>query len=205
MCTILHIYLFCNIIFITSNQNAKFLSNILGLQFNNNAIKKSSTPSELASATLSGYTQLSCPRTIQKNLISDKTLSGGPAFLILDSISIILNPSHNDKSFEHPSVTFKLPSSTLVVFNNYRPPISSKYSQPVSAFLDEFQTFLSSAVTTSDEFIITGDFYTHLDDSLDSYSQQFTDLLSSTNLIQNISVSNHIIILHNTSFHFFSY
>ena len=66
------------------------------------------------------------------------------------------------------------------------------YSQPISVFLDEFQTFLSSAATTPHEFIITDDFNIHLDDPLDSFSQQFTDLLSSTNLTQHVSVSTYI-------------
>ena len=88
--------------------------------------------------------------------------------------------------------TLKLPSSTLTIFNIYRLPTSSKYSQLISIFLDEFQTFLSSAATTPHEFIITGDFNVHLDDPLDSSSQQFTDLLSSTNLTQHVSVSTHI-------------
>ena len=112
-------------------------------------------------------------------------------FLILDSISITLHQHHNYKAFECSSVTLKLPSSTLTVFNIYRPPTLSKYAQPISVFLDEFQTVLSFAVTTPHEFIITGDFNIHLDDHLDSSSQQLTGLLSSTNLIQHVSVSTH--------------
>ena len=154
-------------------------------------INKSLTTSELPNATSSGYTLFSYPRT-KKNHISDKTLGGETAFLIHDSIFIILNPSHNYNAFECSSVTLKLPSSTLTVFNIYRPPSSSNYSQPISVFLDEFQTFLSSAATTPHEFIITGDFNTHLDDHVDSSAQQFTNLLSSTNLTQHVSVSTHI-------------
>ena len=154
-------------------------------------INKSSTPSEVANASPSRCTLLSYPR-ITENHISDKTLGDGTAFLILDSISIILNPSHNYKAFECSSLTLKLPSSTLTVFNIYRLLTSSKYSQLISVFLYEFQTFLSSAATTLHEFITTGDFNIHLDDHLDSSSQQLTDLLSSTNLTQHVSVSTHI-------------
>ena len=119
-------------------------------------------------------------------------MGGGTAFLILDSISIILNLPHNYKAFECSPVTLKLHSSTLTVFNIYRPPTSFKYSQPIRVFLDEFQTFLSFDATTPHEFIITGDFNIHLDDTLDSSSQQFTDLLSSTNLTKYVSVFTHI-------------
>ena len=154
-------------------------------------INKSSTPSELANATTSGYTLLSYPHTTT-NHISDKTLGGETAFLILDAISIILNPSYNYKSFESSSVKLNLPSSTITVFNIYRPPSSSKYSQPISVFLDEFQTFLSSAATTPHEFILTGNFNIHPVDQLDSSSQQFRDLLSSNNLTEYVSVSTHI-------------
>ena len=119
-------------------------------------------------------------------------MGDGTAFLILDSISITLNPSHNYKCFKYSYVRLKLPSSALTVLNIYRPPTSSKYSQVVCVFLDEFQTFPSSAATTQHEFIITVDFSKHLDDPLDSSSQQCTDLISSTNLIRHFSVSIHI-------------
>ena len=123
------------------------------------------------------------------------TFGGGTTFLILDSISIILNSSHNYKAFECSSVTLKLPSSTLTVFNIHRPPTSSKYAQPISVFLDEFQTFLSCAAITQQKFIITGDFNIHLNDPLDSSSQQFTDLyhpLTSPNMF--LSLLTYIII-----------
>ena len=126
-------------------------------------------------------------------------------FLILDPISIILNPSHNYKAFACSSVTLELPSSTLTVFNIYRPPSSSKYSQSISVFLDEFRTFLSSAAITPHKFIITGDFNIHLDNHLDSSSQQLTDPLSFTNLTQHVSIStrihNHTLDLVITSSH----
>ena len=128
---------------------------------------------------------------LQKNHISDKILGGGTAFLILDSISIILYLPHNYKTVECSSVTVKLPSSTLTVFNIYRSLTSSKYTQPISVFLDEFQTFLSSAATTPHDFIITGDFNIYLDDPLDSSSQQLTDLLLSTNLTQHVCLYSH--------------
>ena len=93
-----------------------------------------------------------------------------------------------------------MPDSMLgFLVNIYRPPSSSKYSQPISVFLDEFQTFLSSAATTPHEFIITGDFNIHLDDHLDSSAQQFTDLLSSTYLAQHVSSLLTYIIIHWTS------
>ena len=41
-------------------------------------------------------------------------------------------------------------------------------------------------------YIITGDFNIHAEDPLDSSSRQFTDISSSTNLTQHVSVSTHI-------------
>src|SRR6218665_3168980 len=43
-------------------------------------------------------------------------------------------------------------SITLTVFNIYRPPTSSNYSQKPSVFLDEFASLLSLAATTPNEF-----------------------------------------------------
>ena len=54
--------------------------------------------------------------------------------------------------------------------------------EPFSVFLDEFSSFLSVAATTPHEFLITGDFNIHVDDSRDSLTSQFLYLLSFFNL-----------------------
>ena len=62
--------------------------------------------------------------------------------------------------------------------------------QCLSRWISNFPVFCCHY--TPHEFIITGDFNIHLYDHLDSFSQQFTDLLSSTNVTQHVSISTHI-------------
>ena len=94
-------------------------------------------------------------------------------------------------SFESSSVTLQLSHSKLSVFNIYRPPSSSTHSKPFSVFLDDFSSFLSSTATTPHEFIITGDFNTHLDNHADTLTSQFLSLLSSFNLSQHVHFPTH--------------
>jgi hypothetical protein len=102
-------------------------------------------------------------------------------------------------SFEFSSVTLALPSSKLTVFNIYRPHDSSN-SQPFSAFLDQFQTFLSSALTIPHDFLFTGDFNIPVNNPVDPNTKHFLNLLSSLNLTQHISVPTHLYmhVPHNT-------
>jgi len=59
-------------------------------------------------------------------------------------------------------------------------------------FLDEFNSFLSVTATTPHEFVITGDFNIHLDNSSDHATSQFLSVLSSFNLIQHVNFRTHI-------------
>ena len=157
---------------------------------------KSSTHSEIANATPFGYTQLSKPRTTNKNHISDKTLSGGTAFLIPDSISIILNhiitKNHWNVHLIHSNCLLHLQFLTSIARLHHQIHQILSAHQSLSRWNQNFSIFCCNYFN---EFIITGDFNMtlyDLDDLLDSSSQQFIDLLSSVNLIQHVSVSTHI-------------
>jgi len=77
----------------------------------------------------------------------------------------------------HPP-SLKLPQAKISVFNIYRPPSSSAYSVRENTILCD----LSFAATTPHEFIITGDFYVHLDNHTDHLTSQLLPLVSSFNL-----------------------
>src|SRR6218665_1133688 len=78
------------------------------------------------------------------------------------------------------------------VFNIYRPPTSSNYSQKSSVFLDEFASLLSLAVTTPNEFVLVGDFNVHVDTPSYTFPSSFLNLLSSVNLVQHVNFPTHI-------------
>jgi len=81
--------------------------------------------------------------------------------------------------------------SKLTIFNICRPPNSSAYSAKPSAFLKEFNSFLSVVATTPHEFAITGDFNIQVDKTTDSFPSQFLSSLSAFNLIQHVSFPTH--------------
>jgi len=92
------------------------------------------------------------------------------------------------------AITLKLFSSNLTVFNVYRPPpATTKTRKPVhfSDFLTDLYTFLSLAATTPHEFLVTGDFNLHLDDTTNFQVQQFLPALDSTDLTQHVSFPTH--------------
>jgi len=92
------------------------------------------------------------------------------------------------------SVTLKLFSSNLNVFNVYRPPpdtTKTRKSVSFSDFLSDLDTLLSLAATIPHEFLITGDFNLHLDNPYDSQVKQFLSALDATNLTQHVSFPTH--------------
>ena len=85
---------------------------------------------------------------------SSKTSSsgGGTGFLIRGPFSQLRMPSFS--SFESSAITLQFSSSTISVFNNYRPLPISTFFKPYSVFLEDFSSFfLSMVATTSHEFL----------------------------------------------------
>ena len=152
-------------------------------------VKNSTTCTELAQCTPPNYTFLNIPRVSSKGN-SSTVVGGGTDFLIRESFTQLSTSMSQFSSFELSSVTLKLPQSKISFFNIYRPPSSSSFSKPFSLFLDEFNSFLSVAATTPHEFVITGDFNIHLDNSSDHATSQFLSVLSSFNLTQHVNFLN---------------
>jgi exonuclease III len=157
-------------------------------------ITSSSTTAEILNATPPGFTLISCPRPAPTVLTKSHIVGGGTAFLIREPTTLLSTPSQTFKSFEMSSVTLKLFKSNLTVFNVYRPPpATTKTRKPVSFsdFLTDLDTLLSLAATTPHEFLITGDFNLHLDESENPQVKQFLSALNSTNLTQHVSFPTH--------------
>jgi len=148
---------------------------------------------ELKSSIPDNFSLYSFPRPASSNTKS--TVGGGTAFLLHNSCTFLSSSSHIYKSFEMSSITFKVTSSKLTVFNIYRPPPSSSTKcrtyVPFSAFLCEFQDFLSTASTIPNDFLITGDFNLHLDCPSNPDVVKFLSVLSSCALSQYVNFSTH--------------
>ena len=104
-------------------------------------IRSSTTPAELIDSTPPGYSVFYAPRSHTGNP-SKPILAGGTAFLIREPF-IQNSAAHHYSSFEYSSITLKFPKAQLTLFNVYRTPPPSLYSQPFSTFLNQFSSFLS--------------------------------------------------------------
>ena len=166
-------------------------------------VTPSTTFAELSDATPPNYNLTSFPRPVSPVNIKKSIIGGGTAFLLQNSFNIISTSSKIFKSFEMSSITIKLFSSKLTVFNIYRnhylphtassksPTKTSRPVVPFSDFFSDFSTLISNAATTPHDFLITGDFNIHTDVLSDPHSQQFLSLLDSANLTQHVTFPTH--------------
>jgi len=115
-------------------------------------------------------------------------IGGGTGFLIREPFTQLSTFMSHFCSFELSSVTLKLPQSEISFFNIYCPPSSSSFSKPFSLF---FWVNLTPFSLSPHEFVTTGDFNIHLDNSSDHATSQFLSVLSSFNLIQNVNFQTH--------------
>lgn len=76
-------------------------------------------------------------------------------------------------------------SNNLLIVTVYRPP------QYNAGFISDFEDFLSNTVTNYDCILISGDFNIHVDNMANSLAIQFTELLSSFEFTQHMSVPTH--------------
>jgi hypothetical protein len=103
-------------------------------------------------------------------------------------------PTPSLNSFEISSINSKLSQSKFIVENTYHPLSTHAKSRNKSSFThftEDFQCFISSVTTPHYEFLITGGFHIHVDDSSDNYSQQFLSTLSHANVTQHVSFPLH--------------
>jgi exonuclease III len=151
---------------------------------------RTTTPVQLFDITPHGFQFFGQPRCCHNS--SKANIGGGLGFLVRDLLSpdVLHLPAFT--SFEAFAISTKSRGSKLILYNIYRPPDSSSYSRPFSTFMSEFSSFLSSAATAPDKFLITGDFNIHVNHPSDTHSSQFLTLLESFNLKQYVSVSTHI-------------
>src|SRR6218665_2338037 len=94
-------------------------------------ISTSSTDAHISYSKPPGYSLLSF-RRITPSSKSPQIFDGGFAFPVREPAIVINSSRHTFKSFECSSITLQLASDILTVFNIYRPPTSSNYSQKPS-------------------------------------------------------------------------
>ena len=116
---------------------------------------------------------------------------GGVGVLFRSSFSIDHSQLWPASSFECVDLQLRCPSvaSTLRLFIVYRPPSSSRNSQPFAIFLTEFRD-LVERVGMESGIIILGDFNVAYGDN-DAHARALHDILSDANLRQNVTDATH--------------
>src|SRR6218665_4026916 len=103
----------------------------------------SSSDAHMSYSLPPGYSLHSFPRTTPSKRNTAEISGGGSAFLVHEPAIVLYCSCLTFKSFECSSITLRLVSDILTVYNNYRPPDSSAYSTKQSVFIDEFGSLLS--------------------------------------------------------------
>ena len=136
----------------------------------------------LNEATPPGHVNFQTPRSSGKG--------GGVA--VISNSDLFLNPKSISEfhSFENLALSITCPNwknlkAALFVIV-YRPP------GPYTDFLSEFSEFLSNLVLNWERIIVVGDFNIHVDNSNDSLSKAFADLLDGIGFIQSVNKPTHV-------------
>src|ERR1043165_4947374 len=90
--------------------------------------------------------------------------------------------SHIDLCLSFPSA-----QGPTTVLNIYRP----GSAQVTAKFLEEFASVLESIVTRNNQLVILGDFNIHLEESTESSTSQFLELLKQFGLVQHVKEITH--------------
>ena len=144
-------------------------------------------PTESASQTLctsAGYKLLHHPRTSQSG--------GGTGVLFRDNLTVKKGVAAELRSFEFSESEIKAETGRIHLIIIYRTPYSEAHPVTTSVFLEEFSTFLESAVFCTNHLLITGDFNIHMDVADDPDAIRMRGLLESTGLKQHVNIPTHI-------------
>ena len=115
---------------------------------------------------------------------------GGVALLFKSTISCRKIPTQAFNSFEHMECLLGTsPPLRLVLL--YRPPPSRTHYVPFTDYMSELDAYLQTLMVTPGRLLIVGDFNIHINAN-DPHASQFSDLLSSYHLAQQIRDPTHV-------------
>ncbi|XP_033096821.1 uncharacterized protein LOC117101067, partial [Anneissia japonica] len=133
--------------------------------------------------TLPNFDFVQSPRIFSKG--------GGVCVFAKKGLKLTSNKTSNYSSFEYMDVNISRGSSSIRLFNIYRPPPSKKNKLTRSMFLEDFSRFLESVAAIPGEIIILGDFNIHVDEANDRFATSFADLLDAVGLRQHVAERTH--------------
>lgn len=114
---------------------------------------------------------------------------GGIAVIYKKCIDMKCNVNINKyKSFQIMETTLCTNVGLIRLVNIYRPPYSKKARFTEAHFLKEFEDYLKCLDGKDGRNIIVGDFNIHMEKTEDTYTRQFSDLLSLYSLKQKVPI-----------------
>ena len=116
---------------------------------------------------------------------------GGIAAIHQCNIPLKMIKSDHKQTFEFMELMLPNGSSTMQILIIYRPPYSNNNRNTVSRFLDEFSEFMESYLPISNHLLVVGDFNIHYEQSSNSDTAKFIDLIRSMGLQQHVSGITH--------------
>ena len=134
-------------------------------------------------ASLSGYNFHSIPRSNRKG--------GGVAAIMRSNLNVHVDKRGTFSSFEHMDLNILADKCLIHLILIYRPPPSNKNGNSVKMFMNEFSTFLESAIIAPGRLIILGDFNFHVENAERKDAQDFLSLIHSMGLVQHVRASTH--------------
>ena len=95
-------------------------------------------------------------------------------------------------TFESLHAEITCNSRSVCLVHIYRPErdVDGKHVN-FSSFLQEFEKFIVNYLLHPSDIILTGDFNIHMDNTSNTYANQFKDFLSAHGLIQHITAPTH--------------
>ena len=103
----------------------------------------------------------------------------------------ILDDSRSFHSFEYLDAVVGIGNKYIRLVTVYRPPPLKENNTSTGMFFEEFSLLLEELVISTSPLLIFGDFNIHMDDGLNTNTNNFKDLLTSVGLMKNVCNSTH--------------
>ena len=124
--------------------------------------------------------------------IREGRMGGGIGLLCKEVLNPKLIKCGEHLSYSFAEYSFKFSNENFLLFIVYRPPYSENNPVTVNTFFTEFDTHLEALIDNNVKLLIVGDFNIHVNNSSDTNTLKFKDLLDTYGLTNNIDFPTHM-------------
>ncbi len=138
----------------------------------------------IAGVCFPGYSFKSFPRQSNRS-------GGGTGVMFNSNLYVSLSGGGETQSFEYSEWNFSILEYSIKLIAIYRPPYSAAHPVLPGKFFEEFSNYLEDIVLCPEILMITGDFNFHLDDTVNSNTIKFNEMLETFGLKQHVCTPTH--------------